>query len=111
MIDMARLEVLEAAAAAAPVDGGTVMGEPDKALVIPMRNALPALLRFARAMHDYATAMAKFSLEQEQRTWRGEIIPLDWSLQQCQLVQEKLDAAMAIHKECFDYGHLPVPQK
>ena len=72
-------------------------------LVGQMRNALPAFLRVVNALHRWDCAMGDFQMEQAQREAKGEMIPMDWSLKQCERVQRKLDEATALLRFEFSF--------
>lgn len=110
MIDLAELERLEAAAEPPPWEhdgaGGLTLSDDFDAhlvddsrhgdFVVAARNALPAFLRYVRAMQEWDAAMAAFQKEQQELERRGERIEMDWALQQAGNVQSLLDAATAI---------------
>lgn len=89
MIDVNRLEQLEDAATEGPWmhDGGGLLLVDDAYdnhpvfeydedengdLIVAMRNAMPALLRYLRAMHDWDMAMRRFDLEQRNMEAEAE---------------------------------------
>lgn len=118
MIDVKKLERLEAAVVSAPwqhdgVGGLTLRDGSDSHLVehgdllVAARNALPAFLRVVNALHAWDCAMGDFQQEQAERERRGERISMDWSLKRCGEVQDKLDEAMAILRAEFSFEEKP----
>ena len=94
--------------------GGMAMDDPYDAhllddaengdFVAAMRNAAPVLLRYLRAMHDWDVAMRRFEAEQKALEASGQRIEMAWAIEQCDIVQRKLDAATQILREEFDFG-------
>ncbi len=114
MIYVKELERLEREAQPAPwqhdgVGGLTLRDGSDSHLVehgnllVAARNALPALLRVVRALHAWDCAMGDFQMAQAQREAKGEVIPMEWSLKQCERVQRKLDEATALLRHEFSF--------
>lgn len=97
--------------------GGMAMDDPYDAhllddaengdFVAAMRNAAPVFLRYLRAMHDWDTAMRRFDAEQRNMEAEGMRIDTSWAIEQCGIVQDKLDAATKILHEEFDFGVEP----
>lgn len=118
MIDISKLERLDEDAQPPPwrhdgAGGMTVDDDFDNHLlddvrngdfVAAARNAMPPLLRFVRAMHEWDAAMQRFQAEQKEMESQGMRIDMAWAIEQCGIAQEKLDAATKILREEFDFG-------